>query len=44
MELDVTEWIRAGQTYVIAIRIDTSLSATQAAEGIQSRVLLHSPQ
>ena len=33
MELDVTEFVRPGQTNVIAIRVDTSLSAAQAAEG-----------
>ena len=41
MELDVTEFIRTGQTNVITIRVDTSLSAAQAAEGIQSRVMLY---
>ena len=39
MELDVTEFIRAGQANLIVIRVDTSLSAEQAAEGIQSRAL-----
>ncbi len=43
MELDVTQFIRAGQTNVITIRVDTSLSAAQAAEGIQSRALLYTP-
>ncbi len=40
-EIDVTDLVRSGQTNVIAIRVDTSLSAAQAAEGIQSRVLLY---
>ncbi len=43
MELDVTQFIRPGQINVIAIRVDTSLSAAQAAECIQSRVLLYAP-
>jgi hypothetical protein len=44
MELDVTQFIRPGQTNVIAIRVDTSLSAAQAAEGIQSRAFLFAPK
>jgi hypothetical protein len=44
MELDVTPFIRPGQTNVIAIRVDTSLSAAQAAEGMQSRALLYTPK
>jgi hypothetical protein len=44
MELDVTEVLRPGQTNVIAIRVDTSLSAAQAAEGVQSRALLYAPK
>lgn len=44
MELDVTPLVRPGQTNLIAIRVDTSLSAAQAAEGIQSRVLLYTPK
>jgi hypothetical protein len=44
MELDVTPFIRPGQTNVIAIRVDTSLSMAQAAEGLQSRVFLFSPK
>jgi len=41
MELDVTQSIRPGQANMIAIRVDTSLSAAQAAEGMQSRALLY---
>jgi hypothetical protein len=41
MELDVTPLVRPGQVNVIALRVDTSLSAAQAAEGIQSRVFLY---
>jgi hypothetical protein len=44
MELDVTQFIRPGQSNVIAIRVDTSLSAAQAAEGMQSRALLYVPK
>ena len=44
MELDVTPFIRPGQSNVIAIRVDTSLSAAQAAEGMQSRALLYTPK
>ncbi len=44
MELDVTRFIRPGQTNVIAIRVDTSQSAAQAAEGMQSRALLYAPK
>jgi hypothetical protein len=44
MELDVTQFIRPGQTNVVAIRVDTSLSAAQAAEGMQSRALLYTPK
>jgi len=44
MELDVTQFIRPGETNVIAIRVDTSLSAAQAAEGMQSRALLYTPK
>jgi hypothetical protein len=44
MELDVTELLRPGQTNSIAIRVDTSLSAAQAAEGMQSRALLYTPK
>ncbi len=44
MELDVTSLIRPGQANSIAIRVDTSLSAAQAAEGIQSRAILYTPQ
>ncbi|MBC8869133.1 MAG: DUF4838 domain-containing protein [Planctomycetes bacterium] len=44
MELDVTPLVRPGQANVIAIRVDTSLSAAQAAEGIQSRVFLYATQ
>jgi hypothetical protein len=43
-ELDVTQFIRPGQTNVIAIRVDTSFSAAQAAEGIQSRAFLFTPR
>ena len=41
LELDVTSFIRPGQKNLIAIRVDTSLSAAQAADGIQSRVFLY---
>jgi hypothetical protein len=44
MELDVTQFIRPGQTNVIAIRVDTSLSAAQVADGMQSRALLYTPK
>lgn len=44
LELDVTRFIRPGQTNVIAIRVDTSQSAAQAAEGMQSRALLYAPK
>jgi hypothetical protein len=44
MELDVTESVRPGKANVIAIRVDTSLSAAQAADGLQSRVLLYTPK
>jgi hypothetical protein len=44
MELDVTQFIRPGRKNVIAIRVDTSLSAAQAAEGMQSRALLYTPK
>jgi len=44
MELDITPLVRPGQTNVIAIRVDTSLSPAQAAEGIQSRVFLYTPK
>lgn len=44
MELDVSPYIRPGQSNVIAIRVDTSLSAAQAAEGMQARALLYTPQ
>jgi len=44
MDLDVTPFIRPGQTNVIALRVDTSLSAAQAAEGMQSRALLYAPK
>jgi len=44
MEIDVTPLVRAGQSNVIAIRVDTSLSPAQAAEGMQSRALLYSPK
>ncbi len=44
MELDVTPLVRPGQTNLIAIRVDTSLSAAQAAEGMQSRAVLYAPK
>jgi hypothetical protein len=44
MELDVTELVRPGQANTVAVRVDTSLSATQAAEGIPPRVLLYAPK
>lgn len=44
MELDVTPFLRPGQANVIALRVDTSLSPAQAAEGLQSRVFLYSPK
>jgi hypothetical protein len=44
MEFDVTEAVRPGETNLIAVRIYTSLSAAQAAEGIYSRALLYSPK
>ena len=44
LELDVTPLVRPGQTNLIAIRVDTSLSAAQAAEGLQSRIFLHTPK
>jgi hypothetical protein len=44
MELDITPLVRPGQANVIAIRVDTSLSAAQAAEGIQSRAFLYTPK
>lgn len=44
MELDVTPFLRPGQTNVIALRVDTSLSPAQAAEGLQSRVFLYTPK
>jgi hypothetical protein len=43
-EIDITPLVRPGQTNHIAIRVDTSLSPAQAAEGIQSRVFLYSPK
>lgn len=43
-ELDISSLVRPGQPNVIAIRVDTSLSAAQAAEGIQSRVFLYTPK
>lgn len=43
MELDVTEAIRPGANNVIALRVDTSLSPAQAAEGMQSRAFLYMP-
>jgi hypothetical protein len=43
-ELDVTPFIRPGQTNLIALRVDTSLSPAQAAEGLQSRVFLYAPK
>ena len=42
MELDVTEALRPGRTNTIAIRISTSLSPSQAAAGLQSRLFLYS--
>jgi hypothetical protein len=44
MELDITPLVRPGQTNRIAIRVDTSLSAAQAAEGLQSRMFLYTPK
>jgi hypothetical protein len=44
MEVDVTRFIRPGQTNVIAIRVDTSLSAAQAADGMLSRAMLYTPK
>jgi len=44
MEVDVTPFVRPGQANVIAIRVDTSLAAAQAAEGIQSRAFLYTPK
>jgi hypothetical protein len=40
-ELDVTPFLRPGQTNVLTLRVDTSLSPAQAAEGLQSRVFLY---
>jgi hypothetical protein len=36
--------IRPGHSNVIVLRVDTSLSAAQAAEGMQSRALLYAPR
>jgi len=44
MEIDVTRLIRPGQKNLIALRVDTSLSPAQAAEGMQSRLFLYSPK
>jgi hypothetical protein len=44
MELDITPLVRPGQPNVVAIRVDTSLSPAQAAEGLQSRVFLYTPK
>ena len=44
MEIDVTDAIRPGQPNVIALRVDTSLAAAQAAEGLQSRLYLYAPK
>lgn len=44
MELDVTEAIRPGERNVVAVRVYTSLSAAQAAEGIYSRAFLYTPK
>jgi hypothetical protein len=43
-ELEVTPYLRPGQANVIALRVDTSLSPAQAAEGLQSRAFLYSPK
>ena len=44
MEVDVTDALRPGETNVIAIRVSTSLSPAQAAEGLQGRVFLYAPK
>ncbi|NUQ64208.1 MAG: DUF4838 domain-containing protein [Pirellulales bacterium] len=44
MEVDVTEAIRPGERNVVAVRVYTSLSAAQAAEGICSRAFLYAPK
>ncbi|MFA6107960.1 MAG: DUF4838 domain-containing protein [Candidatus Latescibacterota bacterium] len=44
LDLDVTPFLRPGQTNVIALRVDTSLSPAQAAEGLQSRLFLYTPR
>jgi len=41
LEADVTEALRPGRPNVIVLRVDTSLSPAQAAEGLQSRVFLY---
>ncbi|MCR4412531.1 MAG: hypothetical protein NUV77_08930, partial [Thermoguttaceae bacterium] len=43
-EIDITPLVRPGQMNLIALRVDTSLSPAQAAEGIQSRMFLYSPK
>jgi len=44
LEADVTAAVQPGGTNVIAIRVDTSLAPAQAAEGLQSRVILFAPK
>jgi beta-galactosidase/beta-glucuronidase len=44
LEMEVTEAIRPGATNVIALRVSTSLSPAQTAEGLQSRAFLYSPR
>ena len=43
MEFDVTNAIKPGQRNVIAIRVGTGLSRTQAAGGLVARIFLYSP-
>lgn len=43
MECDVTAALRPGQTNVIALRVNTSLSETAVAEGLYSRAFLYAP-
>jgi len=44
MEVDVTSALRPGETNVIALRVNTSLSAAWGASGLMSRLFLYAPK
>jgi len=44
LECDVTEALRPGEKNLIAVRVNTSLSEAQGAEGLYSRAFLYAPR